>query len=253
VLHDVSLDVRASEFVAVVGANGAGKTSLLHAIAGIGRSPRGAVRIGGDDITRLRPAEIASRVGFVFQNPEHQFVANTVRGELAYGLSHAPDADARVADILDRFGLAARADVHPFLLSGGQKRRLSVGAALIGGAPVLALDEPTFGQDRARADELLELLAALNADGTTVLVVTHDMQLVTEYTTRTIVLAAGRVIADARTADVFADDDLVAATGLRVPPLCDALRGLAQHPELNGLTRLADLPAGPASAAGAPA
>ncbi|MRH28207.1 ATP-binding cassette domain-containing protein [Microbacterium sp. SYP-A9085] len=253
VLHDVSLDVRAGEFVAIVGANGAGKTSLLHAIAGIGRPPRGTVRIGGDDITRLRPAEIASRIGFVFQNPEHQFVAHTVRDELAYGLAHAPDADARVADILDRFGLAARADVHPFLLSGGQKRRLSVGTALIAGAPVLALDEPTFGQDRARADELLELLAALNADGTTVLVVTHDMQLVTEYAMRTIVLAEGRVVADAPTADVFADGDLVAAAGLRVPPLCDALRGLTRHPELEGIARLAELPAGPPSAAGAPA
>jgi energy-coupling factor transport system ATP-binding protein len=96
--------------------------------------------------------------------------------------------------MLRRFGLEDKADVHPFLLSGGQKRRLSVGTALVAGAPVLALDEPTFGQDRARADELLGLLEGLRRDGTTVLVVTHDMQLVTEYADRTIVVGDGRVL-----------------------------------------------------------
>jgi len=149
--------------------------------------------------------------------------------------------------VLDRFGLTARADVHPFLLSGGQKRRLSVGTALVAGAPILALDEPTFGQDRARADELLELLAALNRDGTTIIVVTHDMQLVTEFATRTIVLGHGRVLADAPTAQVFAAPTLLEQAGLRLPPLREALSGLRSHPELAGTTRLAELARGPST------
>ncbi|WEG09118.1 energy-coupling factor transporter ATPase [Microbacterium horticulturae] len=244
VLHDVSLDIGAGEFVAVVGANGAGKTSLLQAIAGVVRPLRGSVLVGGVDVARAR--ELTSRIGFVFQNPEHQFVTHTVRDELAYGLRHPTDdaADARVDDILRRFGLEDRADVHPFLLSGGQKRRLSVGTALVAGAPVLALDEPTFGQDRARADELLDLLTDLNRDGTTVIVVTHDMQLVAEHATRTIVLDDGRVLADGRTHAVFSDDALIERAGLRPPPLRAALRGLARHPELDGVVRLADLPGG---------
>nr|WP_274636782.1 ABC transporter ATP-binding protein [Microbacterium bovistercoris] len=244
VLHEVDLDIRAGEFVAVIGANGAGKTSLLHAIAGVTRPPRGTVRIDGRDITRMKPREVTGRIGFVFQNPEHQFVAHTVHDELAYGLRHLPraDAEAQIADVLARFGLTDRADVHPFLLSGGQKRRLSVGTALVAGAPVLALDEPTFGQDRARADELLDLLARLNADGTTVIVVTHDMQLVTEYASRAVVLGDGRVLADGPTADVFADAALIARAGLRPPPLRLALAELAGHPELAAITRLADLP-----------
>ena len=98
----------------------------------------------------------------MFQNPEHQFIAHTVFDELAHGLrlQHLPDDEvrARTDELLERFGLADKADSHPFLLSGGQKRRLSVGTALVAGAPVLVLDEPTFGQDRARADELLALL-----------------------------------------------------------------------------------------------
>ena len=146
--------------------------------------------------------------------------------------------------LLERFGLAARADAHPFLLSGGQKRRLSVGTALVAGAPVLVLDEPTFGQDRARADELLELLSELNAEGTTIVVVTHDMQLVTEHSDRTVVLGGGRVLSAGPTADVFGDTALIEGAGLRLPPLRRALDGLVRHPELAGVTRLADLPGG---------
>jgi len=242
VLRDVSLDIRPGEFVAVVGPNGAGKTSLLQALAGVVRAPRGTVSVGGVDLRRIR--DLTSRIGFVFQNPEHQFVTHTVRDELAYGLRHLPadETDARIDDVLRRFGLEDRADVHPFLLSGGQKRRLSVGTALVAGAPVLALDEPTFGQDRARADELLGLLTDLNRDGTTIIIVTHDMQLVVEHASRTILLDEGRVLADGPTPTVFADDALIARTGLRPPPLRAALRGLARHPELDGVVRLSDLP-----------
>ena len=143
-----------------------------------------------------------------------------------------------------RFDLTAKAGTHPFLLSGGQKRRLSVGTALVAGAPVLALDEPTFGQDRARADELLSLLRELNHDGTTILVVTHDMQLVAEYADRMIVLAGGRVVADGTTTEVFADAELIERAGLRLPPLARALRGTTRHPELAGIARLTDLPGG---------
>ena len=107
---------------------------------------------------------------------------------------------------------------------------------------MLALDEPTFGQDRARADELLALLRELNDEGTTILVVTHDMQLVTEYADRTVVMADGRIVRSGATADVFADDELIERSGLRPPPLRRALRGLPRHPELAGISRLADLP-----------
>lgn len=247
VLHDIDLTVRAGEFVAVVGANGAGKTSLVQAIAGVVPVPRGMVRVGGADAARTEGRSLSRRIGFVFQNPEHQFIAHTVFDEIAHGLRRQklPEAEvrARAAEVLRRFGLEDKAEQHPFLLSGGQKRRLSVGTALVAGAPVLVLDEPTFGQDRARAEELLRLLRDLQDAGTTIIVVTHDMQLVTEYATRTVVLAEGRVRADAATADVFADEGMLRAAGLRLPPLRQALRGVA-HPALAGAIRLADLPDG---------
>ncbi|GAB2694257.1 energy-coupling factor transport system ATP-binding protein [Microbacterium marinum] len=245
VLHDVALQVGAGEFVAVVGANGAGKTSLVQAIAGVIPPPRGTVSVGGADPARTALRDLSRRIGFVFQNPEHQFISHTVFDELAHGLRGrglpTDEVRARTMAMLERFGLAGKADVHPFLLSGGQKRRLSVGTALIGGAPILALDEPTFGQDRARADELLRLLRELNAAGTTVLVVTHDMQLVAEYARRTIVVGDGRIVADAATADVFADEALLRAQGLRLPPLRAALSGVTRHPRFATVTALSEL------------
>ncbi|WP_295777464.1 ABC transporter ATP-binding protein [uncultured Microbacterium sp.] len=248
ILHGIDLDVAAGEFVAIVGANGAGKTTLLQSLAGVVPVPRGQVVLDGIDVARSDPRELARRIGFVFQNPEHQFIAHTVFDELAHGLRRQRLAEnevrERAFDVLRRFDLDGKADVHPFLLSGGQKRRLSVVTALVAGAPVLALDEPTFGQDRARADELMDLLEGLSADGTTILVVTHDMQLVTEHAHRTVVVSEGRVIADAATAAIFADDDLVRAAGLRQPPLRRAFAGMTRHPSLADVTRLTDLPVG---------
>ncbi|MFJ3395022.1 ABC transporter ATP-binding protein [Leifsonia aquatica] len=261
VLHDVSLRVAQGDFVAVVGPNGAGKSTLVQAIAGVLRPPRGTVALGrpggsGDpaaldpalDPARASAADLAAAVGFVFQNPEHQFVVHTVADELAYGLrqQHLPAAeiDERVERMLATLGLGAQRDAHPFLLSGGQKRRLSVGTALIAGAPLLVLDEPTFGQDRARAAELLELLAALNAAGTTVVVVTHDLGLAAEYASHIAVVDDGRVAAFGATADILRDAALLEGAGLRRPPLVRALADPRVPTPLRGLTRLRDLPGG---------
>ncbi|WP_409047838.1 ABC transporter ATP-binding protein [Microbacterium sp. HA-8] len=246
ILHRIDIDVHAGDFLAITGANGAGKTTLVQAIAGVVPPPRGRVRVGTLDPGRADPGALSRAIGFVFQNPEHQFVTSTVFDELAQPLRlrRVPEKDVahRVDEMLMRFGLTGHAASHPFLLSGGQKRRLSVGTALIAGAPVLALDEPTFGQDRARADELLTLLRNLNAEGTTVIVVTHDMQLVAEYATHTAVLGDGRLLAHGPTARIFDDVALLRRAGLRPPPLADALRGVSGHPELDGVVSLTDLP-----------
>ncbi len=222
-LHDIDLDIATGSLTAIVGANGAGKTTLIQALAGVVPAPRGQVRIEGMDAAKASPRELAARVGFVFQNPEHQFIASTVFDELAHGLRLQRVSDAeiaeRVGEMLHRFGLEAKSGIHPFLLSGGEKRRLSVGTALITRPRVLALDEPTFGQDRARATELLDLLERLRADGTTIVLVTHDLQLVADHTTHTVILADGRVHAMGTTAELFADEAVFESVGLRLPAL----------------------------------
>ncbi|PRB17326.1 ABC transporter ATP-binding protein [Microbacterium sp. MYb62] len=223
ILHGIDLELDAGSLTAIVGANGAGKTTLIQALAGVVPPPRGRVTVDGIDPGTASPRDLAARVGFVFQNPEHQFIAPTVFDELAHGLRlrHVPDAEisTRVDEMLRRFGLEHKAEVHPFLLSGGEKRRLSVGTALITRPRVLALDEPTFGQDRARAAELLDLLQDLRQEGTTIVIVTHDLQLVAEHTTHVVVLAEGRVRAVGRTVALFQDEQLFADAGLRLPAL----------------------------------
>jgi len=234
VLHGIDLDISAGSLTAIVGANGAGKTTLIQALAGVVPPPRNRITIDGIDPGRASPRDLAARVGFVFQNPEHQFIAHTVFDELAHGLRLRGASDAeisdRVGEMLSRFGLEHKADVHPFLLSGGEKRRLSVGTALITRPAVLALDEPTFGQDRARADELLRLLKGLRSEGTTIVIVTHDLQLVADHTTHTVVLADGRVHAAGPTDELFATEGLFETAGLRLPALHRAL-----NPQLRGL------------------
>ncbi|KDA05448.1 ABC transporter ATP-binding protein [Microbacterium sp. CH12i] len=227
ILHGIDLDIPAGSLTAIVGANGAGKTTLIQALAGVVPPPKRQVMIGDLDPGKASPRELAARIGFVFQNPEHQFIAHTVFDELAHGLRLRGTTDheitERVGEMLTRFGLEKKADVHPFLLSGGEKRRLSVGTALITRPEVLALDEPTFGQDRARASELLRLLRDLQTEGTTVILVTHDLQLVADHTTHTVILAGGRVHAAGPTAELFATEGLFESAGLRLPPVHRAL------------------------------
>jgi energy-coupling factor transporter ATP-binding protein EcfA2 len=245
VVGGVDLDVASGDFLAIVGTNGAGKTTLLQAIAGVIPVFGGTIDVLGMDPSQADARDRARQIGFVFQNPEHQFVAETVADELELGLRQQgmPEAErgAAVDRMLRRFDLVGLQEQHPFLLSGGQKRRLSVGTALVAGAPVLALDEPTFGQDRARASELLAILGRLNAEGTTVLVVTHDLQLVADYATRVAVMQDGRVIGVGPTADVLAGP-LIEAAGLRHPPLARATRSLVRHPEWQSVTRMSQLP-----------
>lgn len=223
ILHGIDVDIRPGTLTAIIGTNGAGKTTLLQALAGVVPPPRRQVTVDGIDPGSASPRELSSRIGFVFQNPEHQFIAHTVFDELAHGLRlrHTPDAETRerVDAMLIRFGLEAKADVHPFLLSGGEKRRLSVGTALITRPRVLALDEPTFGQDRARASELLSLLHDLRDEGTTIIIVTHDLQLVAEHTSHTVILKDGRVHAADRTDVLFRDETPFVDAGLRLPAL----------------------------------
>lgn len=227
VLHGVDLDVAAGSFAAIIGANGAGKTTLIQALAGVLPPPRGQVSVAGLDPGAAAPRDLAAHIGFVFQNPEHQFVTHTVFDELAHGLRlrdlESDEIEARVDGMLERFGLQSKAHTHPFLLSGGEKRRLSVGTALITRPRVLALDEPTFGQDRARAAELLALLHGLRDEGTTILVVTHDLQLVADFATHTVVLEDGAVRAAGPTSELFRSEVLFESTGLRLPALHRAL------------------------------
>jgi energy-coupling factor transporter ATP-binding protein EcfA2 len=251
-LAGVSFAVQRGAFLAIVGANGAGKSTLASLLTGVLESPRGTVRLEGEDITAMSAAALSERVGHVFQNPEHQFVGDTVLGELAFslcpkagrkGARHLTSEQRQKAEAwLERIGLLALAEANPFTLSHGQKRRLSVAAMLIRGQLVLLLDEPTLGQDEEQAARLMAMMQEFRAGGGTVAMITHDMRLVAEYADSLLVLAEGRVVYSGRPAGFFSRPALVAEAGLAVPALGRVAAGLHElvgAPE--GLLTIADL------------
>ncbi|MBA8806246.1 ABC transporter ATP-binding protein [Promicromonospora sukumoe] len=207
VLRGVDLELRPGTTTALVGANGSGKSTLLACLAGLDRPAAGSVE--------------GPRAGLVFQNPEHQFTATTVRQEVAHGLP--PDAAPRVEQALARFGLTRLADHNPYRLSGGQKRRLSLAAMLVHEHPFLLADEPGFGLDRHASVGVLRALRDAAAAGRGVLFSSHDLRAVAGYADRVLVLADGTLLADTTPLDLLRDEALLASAGLRPPALLRAL------------------------------
>ncbi len=223
-LTDLSLAVAAGELLAVVGPNGAGKSTLAGLVSGVLRAPAGCVFLEGRDVRSLSSRELAARVGHVFQNPEHQFVTERVYDELAFSLSggrrgtRRPPDDDLIRSWLERFGLAALAEENPFSLSQGQKRRLSVAAILIRGQELVVLDEPTFGQDRTQTERLIELVMSLWRGGRTLIILTHDMDLVARCGSL-LVLEGGHALYRGEPRAFFQQPELVERAGLSVPPV----------------------------------
>lgn len=196
----LALCVDSGATLAITGPNGSGKSTLGLTLAGLLRPVGGEVRataaLAGEAAVhpiQWRSRQLLTRIGTVFQQPEHQFIARTVRAELevgpaALGLTPGEMRD-RVAALLERLRLDALADANPFTLSGGEKRRLSVATVLATRPKVLVLDEPTFGQDSRTWSELVALLAALVDDGTAVVAITHDLDLVDALADVTVALS----------------------------------------------------------------
>ncbi|MBY0177177.1 ABC transporter ATP-binding protein [Curtobacterium herbarum] len=204
--HDIDLEVRSGEVLAVTGPNGVGKSTLGLTLAGLLRPAGGTLEASSDLLGTKGAAptdpaphswssrELAARIGTVFQDPEHQFIAASVREELAAGPAAlgmpAAAIDERVTELLDTFRLDHFVDANPFTLSGGEQRRLAIAAVIATRPPVLVLDEPTSGQDRATWSAVVEQLGALADAGTAVVVVTHDRDLVRALDADEVVLHA---------------------------------------------------------------
>ena len=211
----VSLRLGGGEFVALVGPNGAGKSSILSALAGLVRSRADKATVCGRDVGKGRHL-----VGYVFQNPEHQFVATTVGAELAVG-GTSPE---RVDELLEQFHLTAHRGHHPLTLSGGQARRLSVATMVSEERDVIVLDEPTYGQDWDNTCELMDFIDQLRDQGRTVIMATHDLELALEHCTHIVALPGaprgGTVPLPEQEAGVGDDADEpsgVPATGVATP------------------------------------
>jgi energy-coupling factor transport system ATP-binding protein len=238
ILHDVSLRVGQGEFVALLGANGSGKSTLARLVVGLLHPQAGSVRVLGAD-TCLVPLELLSqKVGYLFQNPDAQLFNSSIEAEVAFGMQtrRMPrrEIEARVDEVLALLGLQAYRQRHPFSISRGERQRLALATVLVTDPDVIILDEPTTGQDRRMLNNLIALMSQWIArKQATVLMISHDMDLVCEHAKRTVVISEGRIVADGPTVNIFHDNyHLLEALHLRPPPVVEISRHLAGAPPM---------------------
>ncbi len=220
-LRDVSLRIDPGEFVALIGHNGSGKTTLAKLLNGLLRPAAGEVRLRGTDIAELPLSRVAGEVGYVFQDPDQQIFAASVREEVRFGPFNLgvrePELSERVAGALAAVGLSGIEEADPFLLGKGQRQRLAVAALLAQRPQLLILDEPTTGLDFTEQSHMMQLVASLRRQGITLVVITHSPWVVAEYAERGILLSGGSVLFDGPLRALFAQEDLLLRSHFRVP------------------------------------
>ena len=237
-LQHVNFTVQAGEFISIVGTNGAGKSTLAKCICGFEKVKKGDIYISGTNAKKDSLKRRAEKVGFVLQNPNQMFSQPKIFDEVAFGLRQRnvteSEIETRVFEILKVCGLYPFRNWPIAALSYGQKRRVAIAAILVLNPSIIILDEPTAGQDYQHAKELMDFLHSLTASGTTIIVITHDMHLMTEYTNRTIVVHDGQIIADKRRSQVLTDLTLVEQAHLKESSLYTVATklGLAEPFEL---------------------
>lgn len=241
VLRGVSLDIAEGERIALVGNNGAGKSSLLRLIAGIAKPTTGTVSILGQDTRSVSLEQLSRDVAFVFQNPEDMFIEDSVYKEIAHCLNKRgyQGAESTIERMLRAFRLDELRERDARLLSGGQQRRVSLAIGAATTPAVMLLDEPTANLDLATREELISTLQELEQHVRTVLIATHDMQLVSRWATRVIVLHEGCVAADGTASEVFADTALIQRAGLALTQTMELSASLNLWPHCSDPAELA--------------
>jgi energy-coupling factor transport system ATP-binding protein len=245
VLKGINLELNSGESVALIGNNGAGKSSLMKLIAGITAPTGGTVNVKGITVNGLPPERLAGIASYVFQNPEDMFIDDSVRNEIAYYLKarRLADTEDMVNRMLTSFRLGGLADRDARLLSGGQQRRVSLAIGAAVRPAVMLLDEPTANLDISTKQEMVEVLQTLRSHVETVVIATHDMSLVAEWASRIIVMSEGRIIADGGKEEIFSDGGLLRRAGLAetqlmelsrmlgLPDICSSLEEFAAQTE----------------------
>lgn len=224
-LNQVSFDVRRGEFVALIGQNGSGKTTLLKNLLGLLSPTAGRILVGGLDTREVTVADLATRIGFVLQNPDQQLFAETVEDEIAFGPKNLglgeEETKARVDEALELVGLEGKRSNFPPALAKGDRAKVVIASALAMHPEIIILDEPTTGQDFKGCHQIMSIAQALNDMGRTVIVVTHYMALVAEYSKRVIVLSQGEILLDDTTEVVFSQPAVLRQTYVAPPQITE--------------------------------
>ena len=233
-LDDVTLTIANGEFLALIGQNGSGKTTLCKCIAGLLKPVCGSVTVAGLDPHRKGTAKrLAQKIGYVFQNPDHQLFNQTVRAEIAYGPRHLGIRQEEITKLVRKAAAAAGVgssifDSHPHFLHKGQRQRVAIASVLAMHPQIIIVDEPSTGQDCRQSEEIMDFLRTLQRrHGHTILMTTHDMRMVARYASRIVVLARGHVLLDGTPREVFAQPETLAKAHVRPPQVTRLGQSLA--------------------------
>ncbi|AEB14203.1 energy-coupling factor ABC transporter ATP-binding protein [Treponema succinifaciens] len=221
-IHGISLSIEDGEFVALTGENGAGKSTFSKLLAGILKPSDGKICVNGIDTKKVKNSMLAKTTGFLFQNPDRQLCTYTVRDEIAFGqkalkTGTEEEISKRTEKIIERFGF--NPDEAPFSLSRGQRQRLALASIIAVEPKVMILDEPTTGLDYKECMEIMSAVKELNKNGTTVIMVCHDMELVLDFARRMIVLADGKIKADGKTLEIMRSKKILQKASLLPPQI----------------------------------
>jgi energy-coupling factor transport system ATP-binding protein len=231
VLQGVNLEMKDGEFLAIMGENGAGKTTLVKMFNGLLKPSEGTVTVDDVDTRKKSVAQLSRDVGLIFQNPDHQLFAETVAQELGFSLRNFGFKEEviqrRVTSLLTALDLERYEKSSPFVLSGGERKRVALAAILVWDPKYIIMDEPTIGQDYMQKDRLRNFIMQLKSQGKTVVIVTHDVEFVAECKPRVVLLSHGRVIGDGPATAILTNSSLVEQASLVTPQISTLMRSLA--------------------------
>ena len=220
-LRGINLTIDDGEFLAIMGQNGAGKTTLVKHFNGLLKPTKGEILVNGVNTRDVSVAKLARNVGFVFQNPDHQLFSETVEDEVAFALKNFGFEEAviekQVDWALNLLDITKYRKTSPFMLSGGERKRVALASILAWDPQVIILDEPTIGQDHQQKEKLQQFILQLNAQKKTVVVVTHDVEFVAECNPRVILMSQGKILAEGIAKEILTNQKLVAQASI-VPP-----------------------------------
>ncbi len=223
IFENVSFSINDGEFAAIVGRNGAGKTTLMKLFNGLLKPTSGSVTIDGLNTRVTKTSELAKHVGFLFQNPDRQICRNTVKDEIEFGLkcllTDKSEIERRCRQAIESFGFDSSKD--PFSMSRGERQKVALASILALSPRILVLDEPTTGLDYKECMQIMDIIKELNEKGTTVIMVCHDMELVTDFARRVIVMGEGGVLADGGCKSVMSDAGVLRRTSLAPPQIAE--------------------------------
>ena len=229
-LKGVSLVIKDGEFVAIMGQNGAGKTTLVKHFNGLLKPSKGIVRVNGVETTKTSVAALSRNAGFVFQNPDHQLFSETVEEEIAFALKNfgfeKEVIEKRISWALNLLGLEQYRKTSPFLLSGGERKRVALASVLAWDPETLILDEPTIGQDYQQKEKLRQFIAQMQAQGKTVVIVTHDVEFVAECNPRVLLMKEGRIVADGEGREILTTPEVLAQSSIVLPQIAQVFMKL---------------------------